>query len=114
MLHRAERSSTLADALGHVLSTPLADPFTAEVVAVPAKGVERWLSQRLSTVLGAQTADGVCANVLFPSPARLVGDAVAAVSGIAPAEDPWAPSRLRWTPLGRHLQRSERCIPGKQ
>ena len=47
-LHRAERSDTLADALGDVLAEPMADPFTAEVVAVPARGVERWLTQRLA------------------------------------------------------------------
>ena len=42
----------------------------AEVVAVPTRGVERWLTQRLSAVLGASPgrADGVCANVEFPFP----------------------------------------------
>ena len=45
-LHRAERTSQLAASLAGVLSTPLDDPFAEEVVAVPAKGVERWLAQR--------------------------------------------------------------------
>ena len=35
-----------------LLATPLADPFAEEVVVVPAKGVERWLSQRLAHRLG--------------------------------------------------------------
>lgn len=43
-LHRAERSDVLADALAQVLRSPLDDPFAVEVVAVPAKGVERWLT----------------------------------------------------------------------
>ena len=51
-LHRAERADVLAAELGRELATPLRDPFASEVVAVPAKGVERWLTQRLSTVLG--------------------------------------------------------------
>ena len=54
-VHRAERADALADALGALLLRPLADPFAGEVVAVPAKGVERWLTQRLSGVLGAGT-----------------------------------------------------------
>ena len=60
--------------------------------------MERWLTQRMSGVLGARGAptDGVCANVEFPSPHRLVTDAVAAASGIDPAEDPWLPERAVW------------------
>ena len=90
-VHRAERTAVLADALAELLRVPLADPFAAEVVAVPAQGVERWLAQRLSTVLGAGPAgDGVCSGVVFPSPARLVDDALAAAAGTDPREDPWA------------------------
>ena len=51
-LHRAPRTDLLADALGELLSTPLDDPFATELVLVPARGVERWLSQRLSHRLG--------------------------------------------------------------
>ena len=95
-LHRAERADLLVAALGEVLRTPLADPFTPEVVAVPAKGVERWVSQRLSAVLGTSAGDGVSANLLFPSPARLVAQVVAAASGTEPDDDPWAPGRVLW------------------
>ncbi|SCX55070.1 DNA helicase/exodeoxyribonuclease V, gamma subunit [Klenkia marina] len=90
-LHRAERTSRLADALGEVLAAPLADPFAEEVVAVPAKGVERWLAQRLSTVLGAGDArDGICSGVRFPSVRGLVDEAVAGATGTDPRDDPWA------------------------
>ncbi|MBA3417155.1 MAG: exodeoxyribonuclease V subunit gamma, partial [Geodermatophilaceae bacterium] len=71
-IHRAESSTYLADALARILAVPLPDPFSAEVIAVPAKGIERWLTQRLSTVLGAEAMDGVAANIDFPSPTRLV------------------------------------------
>ena len=71
-IHRAERTDLLADGLGALLSTPLADPFAEELVLVPARGIERWLSQRLSHVLGrsegdSRRADGVCAGVSFRS-----------------------------------------------
>ncbi|MCW2613857.1 MAG: recC [Frankiales bacterium] len=105
-LHRAERSVALVDALAGVLARPLADPFAPEVVAVPAKGVERWLTQRLSTVLGAADGDGVAANLAFPSPTRLVDDAVAAAGGLLAADDPWAPQRVLW----RLLELIDACV----
>jgi exodeoxyribonuclease V gamma subunit len=91
-VHRAERADVLADALGEALARPLADPFAAEVVAVPAKGVERWLAQRLSHRLGASGGDGICAGVAFCSPAALAADAI---GGQADA-DPWHPERAVW------------------
>jgi len=93
-LHRAERTDVLADELGRLLATPLEDPFAQEVVAVPAKGVERWLSQRLSHRLGATTpdrGDGVCAGVRFLNPHSLIS----LVLGLD-HDDPWAPDRLVW------------------
>ncbi|MFC4128726.1 exodeoxyribonuclease V subunit gamma [Nocardia rhizosphaerae] len=100
-LHRAERADALADGLSRILGAAPSDPFTSEVVAVPAKGIERWLAQRLSSVLGTggTDGDGVAANIAFPAPATLVAEVLAAVSGVAPEEDPWAGKRLVWTVL---------------
>ena len=97
-VHRAERADGLVMALREQLAHPLGDPFAAEVVAVPTRGMERWLTQRMSLRLGASPgrADGVCANVDFPTPRRLAGDAVAAASGIEPDTDPWLPERAVW------------------
>jgi exodeoxyribonuclease V gamma subunit len=97
-LHRATRTDALVDALRETLATPPADPFAAEVIAVPSKGVERWIAQRLSLHLGAMTdrQDGICANVAFPSPRRVIESALAAASGIDPDEDPWGPGRAVW------------------
>src|SRR4051794_41972608 len=60
--------------------------------------MERWLTQRMAAVLGASAgrADGICANVDFPFPRRLIGGALAAASGIDPKTDPWLPERLVW------------------
>jgi exodeoxyribonuclease V gamma subunit len=100
-VHRAERADGLVEALSALLVDPLPDPFSAEVVAVPTRGMERWLTQSLSATLGAShgRADGVCANVEFPFPRVLVSEAVAAASRIDPAEDRWPPERSVWTLL---------------
>ena len=66
LLHRAPRADHLADGLAELLRAPLEDPFAQELVLVPARGVERWLSQRLSHRLGTSaegSGDGVCAGV---------------------------------------------------
>jgi exodeoxyribonuclease V gamma subunit len=97
-IHRAERADGLIRGLGDLLLDPLPDPFAPEVISVPTRGMERWLTQRLSARLGATQgrSDGVCANIDFPSPRRLVGDAIAAASGIEPDDDPWLPERAVW------------------
>jgi exodeoxyribonuclease V gamma subunit len=92
-IHRAERTDLLADGLAKLLRQPLDDPFAREVVVVPARGVERWLTQRLSHHLGAgaRGGDGVCAGVSFVSPPSLV----ALLLG-KERDDPWEPDRLVW------------------
>ena len=89
------------DALAALLREPPADPFAPELIAVPTRGMERWLTQRLSTGLGTSSgrADGICANVAFPSPRRLTDEAVAVASGIEPEADAWLPERLVWALL---------------
>ena len=85
------------DALAGVLAEPAGDPFAPEIVAVPERGVERWLAQRLSHRLGSVTgSDGVCANVEFPPPSALLERAVTAVTGVDPSSDAWSPTRSVW------------------
>jgi exodeoxyribonuclease V gamma subunit len=122
-IHRAERADGLVAELSNVVGSPLSDALEAEVVAVPTRGVERWLAQRLSEVVGASPgrADGICANVEFPFPGRVVGQAVSAATGVDPDTDPWLPARAVWplldvvelsltepwlTPLAAHLSGS--------
>lgn len=91
-IHRAERTDILADGLGELLATPPADPFAEDLVVVPARGVERWLSQRLSHVLGRGSGgDGVCAGVAFRSPASLIAE----IAGTRD-DDPWSPDAITW------------------
>jgi len=92
-LHRAARTDQLADALGELLAAPGGDPFDTELVVVPAKGVERWLAQRLSNRLGAgpRGGDGVCAGVDFVSPGSLISLLLG-----RERDDVWQPDRLVW------------------
>ena len=89
-LHRAERTDVLADGLGALLAEPLPDPFAEELVLVPARGVERWLSQRLSHVLGADTV-------------AVTGFARGWYSAVPAHSSPKSPAPPTWTPgtLGR-------------
>lgn len=89
-VHRSDRADGLIDALRALFADPPADPFAAEVICVPTRGMERWLTQQLSTRIG------ICANVDFPFPRAVLGGAVAAASGIDPADDPWLPERMVW------------------
>ena len=108
LIHRAERADALVVALGAILRPSSGDPFRPEIVAVPSKGVERWLAQRLSHVLGAENDDGVCANVLFPSYTRLLDDAAAdADADYAVSVDQWSAERAVW-PLMRVI---DECAP---
>jgi exodeoxyribonuclease V gamma subunit len=93
-LHRAERTDLLADGLGALLADPLPDPFAEELVLVPARGVERWLSQRLSQMLG------VCAGVAFRNPGSLIAEITGTVD-----DDPWSPEAMTW-PLLEVVDRS--------
>jgi len=121
-LHRSERADALVAPLADVLSEPPDDPFAIDVVAVPTRGVERWLAQRLSHRLGAgrDGEGGVAAAIRFDSPGRLLDDVANAAlgTGHTAADDPWSRDRLTWhlldvvdecagepwcSPLGRHL-----------
>lgn len=97
--------------------------MAAEVVSVPTRGIERWLTQQLSAHLGASDGrqDGVCANVEFPFPGSLVSDALARALDTDPELDPWVPQRAVWplievvedhfdeswlAPLAQHIKKS--------
>lgn len=119
-VHRSERADCLVESLGNLLLDAPDDPMAPEIVAVPTRGVERWLTQRLSHRLGVTAgADGVCANISYPFPGSLVGAATSVACGLDPEVDPWPPNRSVWPllqlvdqhlseewlePLAAHLQ----------
>jgi exodeoxyribonuclease V gamma subunit len=95
-VHRAVTTAVLVEGLARLLAEPAGDALVPEVVAVPTRGVERWLAQRLSHRLGAVQGDGVCANVTFPSPAQLFSAVLAGADGRSGEADPWVPERTSW------------------
>ncbi|GAA1856279.1 exodeoxyribonuclease V subunit gamma [Pseudonocardia ailaonensis] len=106
LIHRAERADRLADALAEVIGGPAVDPFVAEIVAVPERGVERWLGQRLAGRLGTGGGtDGVCANVRFPAPGQILSEVVNLATGTDPEADPWHAARAVW-PLLEEIVRA--------
>jgi exodeoxyribonuclease V gamma subunit len=130
-VHRSDRADALVSMLADLVAVPLDDPMTAEVVSVPTRGIERWLTQRLSSTLGASPGrrDGVCGNVDFPFPGSLVSSALALASGTDPKADPWLPERAVWplievveqhfddpwlAPLAQHIRNSETVQDSKR
>ena len=117
--------------LRNVVAEPLDDPMVPEVVSVPTRGIERWLTQRLATHLGATPGrqDGVCANIDFPFPGTVVNGALARAAGTDPDSDPWSPQRAVWpllevveahfdepwlAPLAQHIRNSETVHESKR
>lgn len=96
--HRAQNGATLLPALATLLATPLDDPFTPEVVSVPTRGIERWISQQLALHLGATgQADGISARITYPAPDDLIDQTLAAASpDYAASVDTWHPDRSVW------------------
>lgn len=102
-VHVAERADALVEALANELAAPPDDPFAEDLVAVPTRGVERWVAQRLAHRLGVGAApgagDGVCAHVRFASPARVVAQVLAGVTGVEREQDPWRAESVVWDVL---------------
>ena len=95
VVHRSDRPEALADGLAAMLREDPGDVFDPEWVIVPAQGVQRWLTQRLSHVLGAGTGDdGVCAGLDLRTPASLVSMLLG-----RDRDDPWVADRLAWPTL---------------
>ncbi|MGI4893918.1 MAG: exodeoxyribonuclease V subunit gamma, partial [Janthinobacterium lividum] len=108
-VHRSESAVALVAGLADVLQTPApgSDPFAPDLLAVGARGTERWIAQRLSHHLGVSEgsdpalADGICARIEFTSPARLLDGVLAEVvgrtaPGHAEAVERWSPESLTW------------------
>ena len=94
-VHRSDRPQELAAGLATMLADNPADVFSSEVVVVPARGVERWLTQQLSHTLGSVAGDdGICAGLEILTPSSLVGLLLD-----LDRDDPWSADRLVWPTL---------------
>ena len=90
LIHVRSHPYELVGELCRRLASPPDDPFAAEMVAAPTRGIERWLAQRIASEMGERTAgDGICANVEFPSPGRLVRRVLLSVPEPAESVEAW-------------------------
>ena len=88
--HVASHPDQLVSRLCEQLASPPDHLFAAEVIAVPTRGIERWLTQRIASDLAERgIGDGICANVDFPSPRRLVREVLLAVPDLATSVTGW-------------------------
>ncbi len=90
-IHRSDHPDLLVDALCDVIQTPLTDPFAPEIVAIPTRGIDRWLTERIgSTFAGRGVGDGIAANIDFPFPSRVVSGILDQIPGTARSADAWS------------------------
>ncbi len=106
-LHVAPHPDALVDLLIDRLAVPPEDPFAPELIAVPTRGIERWLTQRIALGFAERgIGDGVVANVEFPSPRYLVQQVLAAVPELAISAEAWQTGTLVshvLTAIDRHV-----------
>ena len=90
LTHVASHPDALVSLLCDQLAVPPDDLFAPEIIAVPTRGIERWLTQRIASGLAGRGAgDGVCANIEFPSPRRLVRRVLLEVPELAASVAAW-------------------------
>ncbi|HLR56952.1 MAG TPA: exodeoxyribonuclease V subunit gamma [Beutenbergiaceae bacterium] len=97
-IHHATRLDHLARGLGELLAGEPPGPFEMELLALPARGMQRWLDQRLSHYLGtgrraSGDRGGISAGIDYRHPRSLVelflpGD-----------DDAWEADLLAWQVL---------------
>jgi exodeoxyribonuclease V gamma subunit len=93
-VYRSNRVEALLPPLMQLLQRPLGGPFDPQVVVVHSKGMERWLAMQIGQSLG------ICANLEFPFPGKVVHQAFQAALGErADGLDAWQPDALTWRVL---------------
>ena len=102
-LHHSDELDPLLDALADMLAPAPADPFTPDVVSVPAVGVRDAAMVGLGHRLGASASgsgDGISANIEFLFPGRFMARALGDTGRDSdPEGDPWRLPRLTWAVL---------------
>ena len=94
-VHVAPHPDALVARLCDTLAEPPDDPFSPELIAVPTRGIERWLTQRIASELAARgIGDGIAANIEFPSPRQLVREVLLAVPELAASVEAWQTDQL--------------------
>ncbi|MBU2055416.1 MAG: exodeoxyribonuclease V subunit gamma, partial [Proteobacteria bacterium] len=85
----SNRMEVLAERLADAIRCPLSSPLQSEIVIVPNRGMERWLSQQIARRLG------VCANIRFPFPRAFLYETLKRLTGAA-SGDEYDPEIMTW------------------
>jgi len=93
-LYTGNRLELLVDALSEVVKTPLASPFSSEIIVVQSKGMERWLSIELSK------RSGVWANSRYPFPDNFVWGIFNALHLDSNEKNIFSPGVMAWRIMG--------------
>ncbi len=106
-LHHADELAPLLDALAEFLAPPPADPFTPDLVVVPAAGL------RDAAMVGLGHRLGIAANVELVFPGRFMARALGDTTrDDDPEGDPWRLPRLTWSVL-EELVTGAVDVPGR-
>lgn len=89
-IYTSNRMENLVSALAGVVSKPLAAPFTAELIVVQSKGMQRWLSMELARRFG------VWANCSYPFPNAFVAGLFSLTLPEAAATGGFSPDVMTW------------------
>ncbi|NOQ45999.1 MAG: exodeoxyribonuclease V subunit gamma [Desulfobulbaceae bacterium] len=89
-LYQSNRLENLFNRLCSIITTPLSDPLSAEVIVVQNQGMARWLSQQIAL------KTGIAANLQFPLPARFIWDIFAGQFGKLPEDSTFDRPILPW------------------
>ncbi len=93
-LYMSNSLDRLAGMLGEVVRVPLSSPFARETIMVHNRGMQRWVSMRLSSLLG------VWANCRYPFPNELVHELFRAAFSDIPEKDPYRKDVMTWRVMG--------------
>ncbi len=93
-IYTSNRMESLVEALAGVVATPLASPFTPELIVVQSKGMQRWLAMELAR------RNGVWANCVCPFPNALVWRLFRESLPKLPETSAYDPQVLTWKLMG--------------
>ncbi len=89
-LYMSNRLDRLAEMLAGIVRVPLSSPFSRETIMVHNRGMQRWVSMRLASLLG------VWANCRYPFPNELVHELFRAAFTDIPEKDPYRKEIMTW------------------
>ncbi len=89
-LYMSNSLDRLAVMLGEAVREPLSSPFAIETIMVHNRGMQRWVSMRLASLLG------VWANCRYPFPNELVHELFRAAFPDIPEKDPYRKEIMTW------------------